>query len=138
MITIHSAAKNTSHLDGEGYVLAWDSALGSRPYAAGHGDQVHKVNWKKDSIYVPPNAYFHQHLNTGPGPAKHIAVYGERLPLGFRPVITDDGPQNMRPQSEGGTLIEYEDEDPRVRADFEAILRSNGIECKMPPVTYRN
>jgi len=37
----------------------------------------------------------------------------------------------------GGTLIEYEDEDPRVRADFEAELAKKGIKCTMPSVSYR-
>ena len=38
---------------------------------------------------------------------------------------------------EGGTLLEYEDEDPRVRRDFEEALRKEGIESAMPPVVYR-
>ena len=39
---------------------------------------------------------------------------------------------------EGGTLIEYEDEDPQVRADFAAEMERKGIEFAMPPVTYRS
>src|SRR5438105_4258688 len=58
-------------LDGEGYVLAWPSALGPHPYQDGYGDKVLKVNWSRNSIYSPPNAYFHQHLNSGDGAAKH-------------------------------------------------------------------
>ncbi|HLY64185.1 MAG TPA: cupin domain-containing protein [Chloroflexota bacterium] len=125
-------------LDGEGYVLAWDSKLGARPYRDGHGDKVHRVNWTRNSIYSPPNAYFHQHLNSGPGPAKHIAVYGDMLPLGVHDLYAEDEWKGMRSFRDGGTLIEYEDEDPRVRKDFEETLRSQGIECKMPPVTYRD
>jgi hypothetical protein len=37
---------------------------------------------------------------------------------------------------DGGTLIEYEDEDPQIRQDFEASLRANGIASEMPPVRY--
>ena len=71
-------------LDGEGYVLAWPSEWGPRPYQGGHRDEVFKVNWRRNSIYSPPNGYFHQHFNSGALPAKHIAVYGAYLPLGPR------------------------------------------------------
>jgi hypothetical protein len=35
----------------------------------------------------------------------------------------------------GGTLIEYEDEDPEVRAHFEATLKKVGMPCQMPEVS---
>lgn len=124
-------------LDGEGYVLAWPSSLGARPYANGHGDEVLKVEWGKNSIYSPPNAYFHQHINTGAGLARHIAVYGEQLPLGVHGLGESDGWAGHKSYREGGTLIEYEDEDPQVRADFEAALAKNGLTSTMPAVTYR-
>ena len=44
--------------------------------------------------------------------------------------------QGHRSFREGGTLIEYEDEDPQVRADFEAALAKNGLKSTMPAVTY--
>lgn len=125
-------------LDGEGYVLAWDSALGPRPWSSAHGDQVLRVNWHRNSIYTPPNAYYHQHFNTGPSPAKHIAVYGSRHPLSFHSLVSEEGGfAGYVSYREGGTLIEYEDEDPQVRGDFEAAIRPKGIECTMPPVVYR-
>jgi len=34
-----------------------------------------------------------------------------------------DGWKGHKSVSEGGTLIEYEDEDPQIRADFVAALR---------------
>jgi len=120
-------------LDGAGYVLAWDSALGPQPYANGRGDEVLRVNWRKNSIYSPPNAYFHQHLNSGPTPAKHIAVYGANLPLGVHELVDESdntwtGYVSVR---EGGTLIEYEDEDPRIRRMYEDELRQGGLRSGM-------
>ena len=41
-------------------------------------------------------------------------------------------------ESNYGDLIEYEDEDPAVRKEFEGDCRKNGVEVKMPPVVYRN
>jgi hypothetical protein len=125
-------------LNGEGYVVAWPSRLGARPYATGHGDEVVKVEWGKNSIYSPPDAYFHQHFNSGAGLARHIAVYGEHLPLGVHDLAESDGGwAGHRSFREGGTLIEYEDEDPQIRADFEAALARSGLTSTMPPVTYR-
>lgn len=124
-------------LDGEGYVLAWPSALGPRPYQNGHGDEVLKVNWSHNSIYSPPNAYFHQHLNSGPVPAKHVAVYGAKLPLGVHGLDGgEDGFVGYKSYREGGTLIEYEDEDPQIRLDFEQELRKKGITSTQPAVVY--
>jgi oxalate decarboxylase/phosphoglucose isomerase-like protein (cupin superfamily) len=125
-------------LDGEGYVLAWDSKLGPRPYEAGHGDQVYKVHWGRNSIYSPPDGYFHQHFNTGAGPARHIAVYGAPHPLAHRAEVDEanrswKGFLSLR---EGGTLIEHYDEDPQIRKDFEATLRQKGLESRMDPRLY--
>jgi mannose-6-phosphate isomerase-like protein (cupin superfamily) len=125
-------------LDGEGYVLAWDSKLGPRPYQNGHGDEVIRVNWRQNSIYSPPDAYYHQHFNSGAGPARHIAVYGATLPMGVHGMMTpSDGWKGLMSTREGGTLIEYEDEDPQIRKDFEAAIGKHGIPCKMPVVQYR-
>ncbi len=118
-------------LDGEGYVLAWDSTLGTQPYRDGHEHAVVKVNWGRNSIYSPPNGWFHQHFNSGAGPARHVAVYGELLPLGVHGLRTEREWKGMVSLQQGGTLIEYEDEDPRVRDDFEADLRRKGIRCEM-------
>jgi oxalate decarboxylase/phosphoglucose isomerase-like protein (cupin superfamily) len=124
-------------LDGDGYVLAWDAALGPRPYADGAGAEVQRLPWGAHSIYSPPNKFFHQHFNTSAGEARHVAVYGENLPLGMHDMNEADGWIGHKSVSEGGTLIEYEDEDPQIRADFVAALRERGLELAMPPVTVR-
>ena len=124
-------------LDGEGYVLAWDAQLGPHPYQNGHGDQVYRVEWGRNSIYVPPDRWFHQHFNSGAGPAKHIAVYGETIPMGVHGMEEDNGWKGFRDLDQGGTLIEFDNEDPQIRKDFEATLRAKGLESKMPPVTFR-
>lgn len=125
-------------LDGEGYVLAWPREIGPRPYQSGHLDQVVLIQWGKNSIHGPPNGWFHQHFNGGDSPARHIAVYGAKLPLGVHAM--DDGAGNYlgyTPVDAGGTLINYEDEDPRVRQDFERLLGAKGIQLQMPNVVYR-
>ena len=75
-------------------------------------DQVYRVEWGENSIYSPPNHWFHQHFNTGPGPARHIAVHAEHFPLGVHSLTEADGESSLLHRSfkEGGTLIDYEDE----------------------------
>jgi oxalate decarboxylase/phosphoglucose isomerase-like protein (cupin superfamily) len=124
-------------LSGKGYVNLWPRELGTHPYKDGHGDQVITVEWGPKSIYSPPDGYFHQHLNTSNEPARHIAVYGGQIPLGVHR-MGDEEFIGYIPLSEGGTLIPYEDEDPEIRRLFEERCRKNGVEPKMPPVTYRN
>lgn len=118
-------------LDGDGYVLAWDSALGTRPYESGAGARVEELPWRGHSIYSPPNKYFHQHFNTSAGEARHVAVYGENLPLGMHDMNAADGWIGHKSVDEGGTLIEYANEDPQIRADFVAALARRGLECRM-------
>lgn len=105
-------------LIGEGYVLAWDSKFGAQPYATGHGEAVEEISWRENSLYSPPNGYFHQHFNTGVGPARHFAIHAERIPLGIHDLQSDDGWRGYKSLKEGGTLIEYEDEDPAIRTAF--------------------
>ena len=98
---------------------------------------MYKVHWGQNSIYSPPDAYFHQHFNTGDSAAKHIAVYGAQLPLGVHEMVDEEKNwKGFLSQREGGTLIEHRDEDPQIRQDFERELREKGIDCKMPSSLY--
>jgi hypothetical protein len=80
-------------------------------------------------------------LNPSGEPARHVA-----LRLGSRKnptAIHDASTRNNRegPTTslrEGGTLIEYEDEDPEIRRAFEDACKKNRVESRMPPITYRN
>jgi hypothetical protein len=38
---------------------------------------------------------------------------------------------------QGGTMIDYEDEDPQIRKEFEDSLKREGVACKMPAMNYR-
>ena len=119
-------------LRSKGYVLVWPKELGIHPFKDGHGDKVIKVNWKEGAVYSPGDGWFHQHFNTGPEPARHIAFRtgGAKYKLGFR----SSGRETVVSIKKGGAMIEYEDEDPQIRSDFEAALKSSGVACQMPHV----
>jgi oxalate decarboxylase/phosphoglucose isomerase-like protein (cupin superfamily) len=123
-------------LQSSGYVLLWSKELGTRPYEAGHGEDVVEVKWKAGSVYCPPGGWFHQHFNTGSQAARHLALrYGSRIhPLGFK--IADKRSEDgvYIDVKKGGTLIEYGDEDPYIRKHYEDELKKSGVNCEMPKI----
>jgi oxalate decarboxylase/phosphoglucose isomerase-like protein (cupin superfamily) len=129
-------------LQSSGYVLLWPKDAGARPYESANEDQIVELQWREGSVYCPPDKWFHQHFNTGAQPARHLALrYSGRLyPIGIRVAgkVMMQGEDGAPYTSirEGGTLIEYEDEDPEIRRRYQDKLRQNGVEDRMPPVTY--
>ena len=131
----HAGGAIVMGLRGKGYVPVWSNEFGMHPYQDGHEEQVVTINWGPRSIYCPPDGWFHQHMNTGKEPARHIACYPNRSAIRRRADGLTDTTTSIR---EGGALIDYEDEDPEIRRRFEEALSKEGVECKMPPVVYRH
>ena len=123
-------------LTGNGYVVLWPKELGLHPFQDGKGDQVVSINWGPRSIYTPPEGWFHQHMSTGKEPARHVAIYAGYAGTQFVSSRGEDSSVNIS-YREGGSLIDYEDEDPEIRRYFEEALKKEGVEFTMPPVTYR-
>lgn len=125
-------------LRSEGYTLMWPQEAGVRPYRSGNAAKVVRVDWREGSVLSPPSGWFHQHFNTGREQARQLAFRysGEsgKYLLGAWRAINKEGVRASLRQ--GGTLIEYEDEDPQIRVDFEAALRQNGVAMEMPPFDY--
>ena len=122
----HGPGANVIIVQGQGYSLLWQG---------GKESERVKVDWKVGSVLGPPNMWFHQHFNTGAGPAKYLAIrWGSRK----YPLFKNVGKRGKVDVSvkEGGNQIEYEDEDPSIRKLFEQELAKNGVECRMPPITY--
>ena len=89
-------------------------------------------------MFSPPSGWFHQHFNTGNEPARQLAFRycgqsGKYL-LGCWRAINKEGVRaSIRV---GGTLIEYEDEDPQIRRDFENAIENIGVPMEMPQFEY--
>ncbi len=125
-------------LRSEGYTLMWPPEAGTRPYQSGHADQVVKVDWCEGSVFSPPSGWFHQHFNTGSEKARQLAFRysgqsGKYL-LGCWRAINKEGVRTS--VRDGGTMIEYEDEDPRIRLDFEAAIEKVNVPMEMPRFEY--
>jgi mannose-6-phosphate isomerase-like protein (cupin superfamily) len=118
-------------LRSEGYSLMWPNHLGTRPYQNGFGDQVVRIDWVPGSVFSPPTNWFHQHFNTGTEPALQLALRcgSQKFPLGIRVAAIRAGVYTSVRQ--GGTLIEYEDEDPAIRTTYEDQLARKGITLDM-------
>lgn len=114
-------------LRSEGYSLMWPNDLGTRPYESGHGDRVVRVDWVPGSVFSPPTNWFHQHFNTGAEPALQLALRcgSHKFPLGIRVAAIRAGVYTSVKQ--GGTLIEYDDEDREIRRRYELELEQKGI-----------
>jgi hypothetical protein len=89
---------------------------------------VQKYDWHEGTIIVPPENWFHQHFNSGPQPARYLALRwaGSKKFLGMRKFYGVD-----ESTKRGGDQIEYEDEDPTIHAEFEKLLALTSTGCKM-------
>ena len=126
-------------LRSKGYLLMWPNETGTRPYQAGRDDAVVEFHWKPGSLYSPPNGWFHMHLNTGPEPARQLALRlgSRRNPIGFHLAASRKLDGTLMSLEEGGTIIEYEKEDPEIRKRWEEALKREGVKSEMPPVVYK-
>jgi len=87
----------------------------------------------------PGDGWFHQHFNTGPGAARHMAIrFGSRRhPFGFHTATKRQEDGVYIEIKKGGTLIPYEDEDPQIRRRYERELKAKGVPCRMPPISRK-
>jgi uncharacterized RmlC-like cupin family protein len=100
---------------GHGYSLMWQD-----------GKSEERIDWGPGSVFVPPEMWFHQHFNGSAEPVFFLAIgWGSDKPkAGGKAYI-------YKSVKEGGDQIEYEDEDPKIHAGFEAAMNKAGARCKM-------
>jgi len=124
-------------LRSEGYTLVWPKEAGTRPYENGRGSEVVQIKWREGSVVSPPGGWFHQHFCTGREPGRQLAIrYGSRIyRIGFKIAAQRQEDGTHLSIKEGGTAIEFEDEDPEIRRRFEAELSKTGARCQMPRFT---
>lgn len=114
----HGPGAHVTILTGQGYTLLWSEG----------GERI-RVDWKPGSVVVPPNQWFHQHFNSGAEPARYLALRWNSWRYRFA-VINGDTPVDVSVK-QGGSQIEYEDEDREIHEIFEAALAKVGAPCHM-------
>ena len=117
----HGPGAHVIIIGGQGYSLMWPE-----------GEPIKRFDWREGSIVVPPERWFHQHFNTGPTPARYLALRagGRKYPRpwGSKSYAVDESVKS------GGDQIEYQDEDPQIRRMFEQELAKQGVACRMDAV----
>jgi mannose-6-phosphate isomerase-like protein (cupin superfamily) len=115
----HGPGAHVVILSGQGY-----SDLGLE------GTELQRVHWKPGSVVVPPDQWFHQHFNSGAIPARYLALRWNNWRYRFMK-SKERSHETFRSIKEGGSQIEFEDEDPAVHKDFEAAMKKVGAKCAM-------
>ena len=88
-----------------------------------------KCDWRPGAVVVPPENWFHEHFNSGPEPARYLALRFTGRRFKQRGAF-----QNREADVSlklGGAQIEYEDEDPKIHQLFETELAAHGAACRM-------
>jgi quercetin dioxygenase-like cupin family protein len=112
----HHSGAQVIVLAGKGYSLMWPP-----------GGEFVRVDWRRGSLLVPPEGWYHHHFTTSREAARHLA-----LRRGLRGVGANWQPSMS--EHEGGNMLEHEDEPPEIRAMYEAELKKEGVPFKMPPI----
>ncbi|MBI4296661.1 MAG: cupin domain-containing protein [Chloroflexi bacterium] len=115
----HGAGAHLLCLSGQGYSLMWPSEGG----IMAEGVPRIRVDWRKNTIFSPPERWFHQHFITTSEPARMLAFHPEQSRK-YEGIKRDV--QAAKSVKLGGALIEYEDEDPAIRRLFKEELTKNG------------
>jgi oxalate decarboxylase/phosphoglucose isomerase-like protein (cupin superfamily)/mannose-6-phosphate isomerase-like protein (cupin superfamily) len=117
----HEAGAHVVVVSGEGYSLMWPP--GGKPM---------RFNWRDGSVISPPEGWFHQHMNVGSTPARYLALRwnSPEFPR-LSHWMADRG------ETGGYEQIEYENEDPAIRQEFEAELGRRGLEGRLPEIKRR-
>jgi hypothetical protein len=113
----HGPGAHVIVLTGEGYSLMWPE-----------GEEPKRYDWKYGTLIVPPNAWFHQHFNSGPVPARYLA-FKHSSPRNSQGV-----PLSWISRRLGGNQIDYADEKPMVRQMFSDALAKHGLAPRMDAV----
>lgn len=112
----HGPGAHVIILNGEGFSLMWPE-----------GEEPQRFEWQEGSMIVPPNAWVHQHFNTGTTPARYLAFKAEGVAIRNAQGV----PKSWISRRLGGDQIDYADESPRVRRWFEEALARRGLSSRM-------
>jgi len=117
----HGAGAHVLILSGTGCSILWLQKAKERT----------RVEWGPGSLIVPPELWLHQHQNLGAEPARYLALRWNNWHYPFVRMVEGSRRQSIK---EGGTQLEYEDEDPKIHEEFEAALAKAGASCRMGKV----
>lgn len=109
----HGPGAHILLLGGEGYSLLWKDNFAERV----------RVDWKPNSLFVPPPYWWHQHFNTGGTPARYLAIRwgSSQHPLdhSYDKIAVN--------RADNGDQIEYPDQDPVIHQLYVEECAKRGV-----------
>lgn len=121
----HGPAANVIITAGKGYSLMWQGDKGQPDLLK----RAVRIDWHEDSVFVPPEMWWHQHFNTYNGVSRYMPIH----PTGTMTDREEMGTQ--KPGHEAGrNQIEYSEEDSEVCRLFASELKKSGahLDHRMP------
>ncbi|MGZ8434775.1 MAG: cupin, partial [Candidatus Binatia bacterium] len=118
--------------------ITWPGEAGTTPWKDGKGELVRRQDYKPGGIVsaAPGDAgWFHGHYGASKEPLRVLAFLGG-FPRRVMGVPGVDWRGLNLDVKEGGSTIEYRDEDPYIRKMFEEQLAKEGAEFNMPEEAY--
>jgi hypothetical protein len=91
------------------------------------GDKPRYYKWEVGTMIVPPNMWLHQHFNIGTTPARYLAFKHEGVAIRNAQGV----PKAWISKRQGGDQIDYRDENPETRKEFEQELAKHGLKSAM-------
>jgi len=77
----HSSDAFILLLSGSGYSLIWPE---------GNYHKRQRIGWQAGTLFAPPTYWYHQHLNSGPTPARYLAINVPELVINLGLRFEDD------------------------------------------------
>ena len=121
----HGPAANVIITAGKGYSLMWQ---GDKELKDVVGRAV-RIDWHEDSVFVPPEMWWHQHFNTNKGLSRYMPIHA----TGTMTDRQEMGTQSPGHES-GKNQIEYSEEDSGICRLFASELLKTGarLDPRMP------
>ena len=137
----HGSAAVLICLKGKGYTYTWPTSAGQRPWENGKAELVRRVDYEPIGLVsaAPMSGdWFHQHFGVSKDPLRLIAWMGPNNALSRKPRVPGEKRLDLGSIdiSSGGNAIPYDEEDPFIRKEFEALAAQNGAVSRMDPQMY--
>jgi mannose-6-phosphate isomerase-like protein (cupin superfamily) len=128
---------------GEGYTLNWPAQLGLRPWEAGRGSEVERIDYVSGGMVAAApggGGWYHQHFGTGPVPLRLLVFHGGAPGSHYSEFFSSQGRSTAWLNvdlEDGGRSISYRSEDPYVRAEYSRVLAASGLTSAMEAEIYQ-
>ncbi len=104
-----------------GFIIMWPEGAKREDYVI--------APWQEGSVFVPPNQWYHMHVNTGTVENRQLRIFPPR-PLRYN-VMWGNAPDLRQ-------VIPFVQEEPWIREMFESELAKRGLTSLMPAEGYTN